>query len=101
MKKQIKRFSYLVETLFENIKERNSFLRDNERFDIGKSNYHATEVLPFNMEQIKTLSKSFPEVDEKIFTLISNDNYLKTIVTKPLMLNKLSAILPRLIEYKK
>ncbi|MDD2697986.1 MAG: TIR domain-containing protein, partial [Arcobacteraceae bacterium] len=87
---------------FESIKEQNSFLRDNERFDVGKTNYHATEVLPFNMEQIQNyIKKVFPiEETEKIFTFISSDNYLKTIVTKPLMLNKLSAILPKLIEHK-
>ncbi len=87
---------------FESIKEQNSFLRDNERFDVGKTNYHATEILPFNMEQIKSyIKKVFPSDEiEKILTFISSDNYLKTIVTKPLMLNKLSAILPKLIEHK-
>ncbi|MFP4487164.1 MAG: NACHT domain-containing protein, partial [Campylobacterales bacterium] len=87
---------------FESIEKQNSFLRDNERFDLGKTNYHATEILPFNMEQIRTyIEKVFSSEEAgNIITFISSDSYLKTIVTKPLMLAKLSAILPKLIEHK-
>eukprot|EP01028_Stygiella_incarcerata_P002050 TRINITY_DN13806_c0_g1_i5.p1 TRINITY_DN13806_c0_g1~~TRINITY_DN13806_c0_g1_i5.p1 ORF type:complete len:789 (-),score=-129.00 TRINITY_DN13806_c0_g1_i5:16-2382(-) len=88
---------------FESIKEQNSFLRDNERFDLGKINYRAVEVLPFSLEQIKSYIKNiFPSKDiPKLMGFISSDQYLESIIKKPLMLNKLSAILPKLVEEKK
>ena len=83
---------------FESLKIQNGFLRDEYRMDFGKNAYRAVEIMPFNLKQIKQYVKQNLKNQDynTVMNLLNKDDFLKSIVEKPLLMKYVSPLFSKI-----